>query len=298
MEKPPAEPIIAVDPGREDLFGKYSVFQKSVASAAFSWYFWDSCKRAVVSREDSWTSSMFLDFASKYITDALGGIELPQGIDRKLALDKTLELIREWAEQGGLRNLVKKVKTNDLRAIHGIFKRTVTSNKQTLPQIANLFRSEEYPALLWLELSRAFTTYLEAMYFMSGRMTLWTVHRQRRNTPSGRRSTAGSLYGRVGADLLDSFLSVGQEITRILMTVDSWNSDSVDDFFRVKKIDTSRIPQVVLEERIFKLQISVNDLRHNLLTKDAISDPKTDPIVDLSYREVGQALISPLADLQ
>jgi hypothetical protein len=82
------------------------------------------------------------------------------------------------------------------------------------------------------------------------------------------------------------------------MTVDSWNSDSVDDFFRVKKIDTSRIPQVVLEERIFKLQISVNDLRHNLLTKDAISDPKTDPIVDLSYREVGQALISPLADLQ
>ncbi len=271
---------------------QYALLRDSMSASALGSFFWDAAEKAKLFSPSTYTIASWQHHVYTFLSSVVEGLSLPPGVTTLTVQERLQAAVNEWADEHDFLKEIERVEVTESGQVRKLFDRARTMNSERLPQFAEFFRSEEYPSTLWIELDRAISTYLDGLTFIGQRMGVWKSRRPRRLSEVFSRNRLTKLMVEPIQEMLESFLASIMEFYRIFITMDVWSSNSLKEILQEKNIHLERVPPELFEERMFRLQESVTEVRQNLLRFTPLSKLQIDPTVERSFRDIVQVMIS------
>jgi len=275
---------------------QYGFLRESMGASTASSFLWDACERAELFIPSRYTTHLWDQYADRFVSNVMEDIMLPTGMSPSLVQARLRAALKEWTDKQSFLKEIQRVEARDPDQVRKLFDRARAMNAEKLPKFAQFFRGEEYPSILWMELDRAISTYMDGLAFVGKRMEIWKQRRPRRESEVFSRNVLTKLMVQPIQGVLESFLTCLMEFYKLFITIDAWNSDSIGEILEEKRIRVELVPEEFFEERIFKLQESVTMVRQHLGRFDSLIKHQVDPTIERSLHDIIYAMTSDLHD--
>src|SRR6266702_1887296 len=136
----------------DEMHSQYLLFRESVGAFTLNSFFWSAVEK------DQWSRSLiptWNHYVEDFLSHILHDISLHTGMTKDKVQNRLKSLVRDWSDQSGVVQQIEAFRSKKPHELRKLLQQNRALNSDAFSKFGELFRKEEYPPGLWLELDRA-----------------------------------------------------------------------------------------------------------------------------------------------
>ncbi len=224
-----------------------------------STYLSESCSRGRLFEDSTYDVKNFQRFMDTFAEKSLRGIPLPPTFHFETVLVHFRDRLRNWTIE--YKKMLESTEPKEPGTIKKAIKKARDEGGDSLDLIVKSLKSEEFPPILWMEISRARLAFLDSMEFMIKRMETWFRYAPKYEGQSRPRSRLTKSMMSPFLQLFRSFAESMIDFSRMLLFIEIWSCRSEEEVFSNKPWTLRNVSPEAFEEAYYGLHQSISSMR-------------------------------------
>jgi hypothetical protein len=224
-----------------------------------STYLSESCSRGRLFEDSTYEVKNFQRFMDTFAENSLRGIPLPSGFHFETVLVRFRDRLSNWTTE--YKKMIESAEPKEPGTIKKAIRKARDEGGDSLDLIVKSLKSDDFPPILWMEISRARLAFLDSMEFMIKRMETWFRYAPRHQSQSRPRSKLTQSMMSPFLQLFRSFAQSMVDFSRMLLFIEIWSCTSEAEVFSNRHWTLRNVSTGAFEEAYFGLHQSISSLR-------------------------------------
>lgn len=223
-------------------------------------YLWDSCQRGLIFEPEIYNSNKLTQWIDKALRKSFEEIPFPAHLDKEKIFIKARQLIREKLLRKNIFKDFESIDPENLESIRDYIKENKGKQERSFDEFLNIFRTEDFPPIIWMELKRLNKIIVESVEFMLDRISNWYKLYPKRKSMHLSRTRQVREMSQSCQEIFNSFLNTMLRFSNLLFFIELYSCKNEEDLFKKKELTLKTLDNTIFERIFFPLHDAVNDL--------------------------------------